>query len=35
MNKQDYEIFLYKTDDELHIVGYTSDYNYLVEEEIN
>jgi hypothetical protein len=34
INNPNYEIFLYETDDELHIVGYTFDYQYLVEEEI-
>lgn len=34
-NTSSYEIFLYEKDDDLHIVGYTFDYKYLVEEEIN
>ena len=30
-----YNIFLYETDDQMHIVGYTLGYEYLIEEEIN
>lgn len=35
INNSSYEIFLYEKDNQLHIVGYTLDYKYLVEEEIN
>lgn len=35
INNPNYEIFLYAVDDELHIVGYTLGYEYLIEEEIN
>lgn len=33
-NNPNYEIFLYEKDNNLHIVGYTFDYQYLIEEDI-